>query len=429
MLTVVLPRRAAAFSAAAAAADLLDDEEALDWINEAIAEITQSEAPIPIMTGTTALPAFDVLASLCEVMPTDQADALLELLDPIIDRPDNVAWTTDKPTARILLALSSRPLAAPMLARAIVADQRMADIIINRPNVLEAHRDALAERLAPFAAGNRHACLAIIRSGADPAVTRDLARTEVEQILAPRQDAPNTFSGYAGAPDVAILASVLDQEIRNRFAITTLERALDQSQLKYSRWNDLAGLFNIAPVIDPPTKEQVLAGVMEIARGNHAGAPLYFLDADLDLATIALQCAATLKPDPETCREIEQIGLTHLRAADEIKQWEVSQALVIVPAENSQLDLGQCAVHPWAPVRALAAIRWAKNPAVLSYDRAQDLARDSDYRVRREFAKAMESSEMPSTEETKEIIAILSKDVRRNVRTLALRAEAHLLRI
>jgi hypothetical protein len=129
-----------------------------------------------------------------------------------------------------------------------------------------------------------------------------------------------------------------------------------------------------------------------------------------------------LDPDPSTCREIEQIGLRHLRDADDSKQWEVAEALVLLPPENSELDLEYCAVHPWAPIRALAAVRWAMNPAVLPYGRARKLATDPDQGVRRDFARALRSAGMPTTDETREIVAILRQDIRRSVRTPALQA-------
>ena len=56
--------------------------------------------------------------------------------------------------------------------------------------------------------------------------------------------------------------------------------------------------------------------------------------------------------------------MTYLRAAKEAVQWHVVQALALLPPENSRLDLGQCTVHPVAALRALAAIRWAKDPTV-----------------------------------------------------------------
>jgi hypothetical protein len=161
---------------------------------------------------------------------------------------------------------------------------------------------------------------------------------------------------------------------------------------------------------------------VEIANGEHAGEKLESVGIDVDFAAVALRCAAMLDPDPSTCREVEQIGLTHLRDADDSKQWEVAEALVLLPPENSELDLEYCAVHPWAPNRALAAVRWAKNPAALPYGRARKLATDSNQGVRRDFARALRSDDTPLTDQTREIIAILRHDVRRSVRTPALQA-------
>jgi hypothetical protein len=414
--------RAAAFAAAAGAADVLDDDEARAWTRAAMDEITQGDAGYPITQSPAAQRAFDVLASMCEVMPLEQADWLLELIDKIIERPANHYRYTDVATAKILLALSSRPPAPPMLARAIVADQRMADIILSRPSILRKHSDLISQKLAPFATQNRYACLAIIRSGADPAVAIELARAEVGRILAPRVHAPHEYPMYMGAADDAILASILDQESRNRFAITTLNRALDQHELKQNRCDDLAGLLAIAPTLDLRTQQELLGSVMELARGQQIGEQLLPFDLDLGLAHRALQCAAALNPDPHTCLEIERIGLTQLRAAHEVEQWQITQALVLLPLENSRLDLDYCAVHPWAPVRALAAVRWAKNPKVLTLERARELATDSEHGVRRDLARALRSDGSPTTDETKEIVAILKQDVRRSVRMPALQA-------
>jgi hypothetical protein len=121
------------------------------------------------------------------------------------------------------------------------------------------------------------------------------------------------------------------------------------------------------------------------------------------------------------CRRQGRLALSVccLRAAKEAAQWHVIQALALLPPENSRLDLGQCAVHPVAAVRAVAAIRRAKDPTVFPYERAAELARDDDHRVRRSLAQALEVNGAPMSGETQEIIRILTGDVQRSVRTLA----------
>lgn len=154
-------------------------------------------------------------------MSHEQAEQLLRLVEPLIERPVNHYKHTDEAVAKILVTMAaSRPEALPLLARALIADQRMAEVILKRPDVLAANRDAVAQLLTPFASGNRYACHAIIRAGADPAPTLDLAKTEVDQELAPRQHQPGHTVFNAGAPETALLASVLGPETRTWFALS-----------------------------------------------------------------------------------------------------------------------------------------------------------------------------------------------------------------
>jgi hypothetical protein len=420
MLTTAPPCRAAAYSAATAAADLLTDDNARAWGDAALAEV-MADQPLRKFGPSPGLSAFDLLAAFCDALSDEQAEQLLGLVEPLIERPANHYKHTDEAVARILVTLAvSRPDALPLLARALVADQRMAEVILKRPDVLVASRDAVAQLLTSFAAGNQYACLAIIRAGADPAPTLDTAKTEVEQELAPRQHQPGLTLFYAGAPETALLASVLGRETRTRFARTMLERALDRREVTYSRWNDLAGLANIASEIDEDIQASLLPQVLEIARGQHDGGPADDSAGGTGtLSDLALTCAANLNPTPAQCVEIEQIGMAYLRDADAPAQWRISQALVLLPAGNSSLDLWQCAVHPLAALRALSAVRWAADPATLPQENAELLARDDDPRVRRALARALRSNQRPIEDGLEEIAGILAADVRRSVRHLA----------
>jgi hypothetical protein len=307
-----------------------------------------------------------------------------------------------------------------MLARAIVADQRMAEVILSRPEVLKAHRDELAAELNPLASSNVYASLAIIESGADPAATLAVARAEVDLALEPRLSEPGKFTGYATADRAAIFASVLDQETRNQFAYTTLERALDETQLMFSRWNDLLGLFIITDFIDRETQAAVLPKIMEIARGERNGAPAVLFVNEPQLPALALRCAANLSPDADQCVEIEQAGIAYLRGADEDRQWDVFKSLAQLPFDASRLDLRQCAVSTVPALRALAAYRWAKDPDVLPHDQAAKLACDSDQYVRSGLAYALRSADAALTPETQAVVETLSMDVRRRIRMLPL---------
>jgi hypothetical protein len=414
-------RRASAYMAAAKAADLLRDEEAESWINEALEEITLSETVTSRLQAMPYLGAFRLIAATSQLLSTEQSERVLDHIDPRIERPPIVALRTDPEVAQVLLPLASRcARAVPMLARAIVADQRFADVILSRPEVLMAHRHELAAELNPLAPNNAYASLAIIESGADPAATLAFARAQVDLVLKPRLSEPNTFNPYAGADRAAIFASVLDQETRNQFARTMIARALDETELRYSRWNDLRGLLIITDYIDRETQAAVLPKVMEIARGERNGAPAVLFVKEPQLPALALRCAARLSPDANQCVEIEQTGIAYLRGADEDRQWDVFKSLAQLPFEASRLDLRQCAVSTVPALRALAAFRWAKDPAVLPHDQAARLACDSDHDVRRGLAYALRSADATLIPETQAVMETLSMDVRRSIRMLPL---------
>jgi hypothetical protein len=240
----------------------------------------------------------------------------------------------------------------------------------------------------------------------------------VELVLKLRLSEPNAYHGYAGADRAAVFASVLDQETRNQFARTMLERALDETELMYSRWNDLLGLYISTDFIDRETQAAVLPKVMEIARGERNGAPAVLSVNEPQLPALALRCAVRLSPDADQCVEIEQAGIAYLRGADEDRQWAVFRSLAQLPFETSRLDLHQCAVSTVPPLRALAAFRWAKDPAVLPHDQAAKLACDSDHDVRQALAYALRSADAALTPETQAIMETLALDVRRSIRVL-----------
>ena len=416
-LTAVAACRAAAYQAAAAAADLMTDEEACAWGDAALAEIASNQ-PFRPLGPSPELRAFDLLADVCDVLPSDQAGQLLRLAEPLIDRDPGHYRHTDEAVTRILLRLSaSHPEVPDLLMRAAVADDRMAGLVLNRPDVLAAHQETAAHHLTPLAATSRLACLALIRAGVAPAPALSLAEAQVSKALAPRSHKSGVIDFYAGAPQTATLASVLSPETRARFARTMLDRTLDRREATPSRRDDLAGLATIAGYLDEDTPAELLPQVLAIASGQHDGGPA---DAALGitgtLADLALECAARLRPSEAQCAEIEQIAMARLRDADNPEQWAICHTLSLLPRAHSTLVNRHCAVHPLAPLRALAASRWAADPATLPQDIAKSLARDKEPRVRQTFARALAGRE---GDIRAEILRILAADPRRSVRRIA----------
>jgi hypothetical protein len=272
-LTPVETCRAAAYMAVAAMADLLTDDQAREWGDAALAEIADANPSERLFGPSARLRALDALAALADTLPDEHADELLRHVERLIDRPADHYMHTDEAVAKILLSMAAkRSDAVPLLVRALVADQRMASIISGRADILRANRDTIAELLVPAAADNQHACLALILAGADPTPASKLARKRVDQDIAPRDHQPGTITYYAGAPETAILASVLDRESCNHVARTMLDRALDRQEATLSRRDSLKGLTNIVADADDDTREAILP--LGAGPGSGSVAPL-----------------------------------------------------------------------------------------------------------------------------------------------------------
>ena len=220
------------------------------------------------------LSAFDLLAAVCDALSDEQAGQLLRLVEPLIERPANHYKHTDEAVAKILATMAvSRPEALPLLARALVADQRMAEVILKRPDVLAANRDVVARLLTPFAAGSRHAAL---RSSAQaPTLPQRLTWRKPRSSGNSPRDSTSRESRCSTPvplkPRCWRRCSIQKSALGSPAPCSNVR--LTASEVTYSRWNDLAGLANIASEIDEGTQASLLPQVLEIARGQHDGGP------------------------------------------------------------------------------------------------------------------------------------------------------------
>ncbi|MDZ5447759.1 hypothetical protein U2F26_34500 [Micromonospora sp. 4G57] len=433
MLGPVQVCRAAAYSAVATAADLIADDNGRAWADAALAELAVGQG-WRTLVPSARLSALDALAALCGCLTDNQVDELLRLVEPLIDRPEDRYRETDDAVAKILISVSAkRPDAVPLLIRALLADQHMAGTILaGAIDALKAHKAAVGEMLARAAPTNEYACLALILAGLDPAPGLELARNRVKQAMIPRAHEPGQVIYYADANRIAILASVLDSKTRNMVASTMLDRALDRREATPSRRDSLRGLNNIISDTDSETQAALLPPLLEMARGDHNGGPIDDIDRaggpfDMvrinmgppTLSDLALECAAHIAADEHHCATIEQTGYALLRTADESGQWRIGRALTLLPGDRPEPYLGLLASHPSPALRAVAAVRWARDSAVLPAGMAMQLASDDDYRVRQVLAHRLRENYTPGTadESAKEVINILASDARRSVRT------------
>ncbi|MDG4771841.1 hypothetical protein [Solwaraspora sp. WMMD792] len=432
MLAPVEGIRASAYAAVAAAADLISDDDGKDWLDAAITEVMRGDERSRA-SSAASVHALDALAALCDVMTDDQIDQLIPFLEVMVDGSTNGQRYKGEAIAKILIAVAARRSnVVSLLIRALLADRRMADVILARAiETFKVHREIVTKLLAPAAAANEYACLALILMGADVSQGRAFARSRVDRYLLPRDQQPGSITDYSGASDIAIFASVFDLETRNRVALAMLDRVLDGGETPSSRRDSLRGLMRISSYIDGATRAALLRPVLEVIRreeidgspdgADGMGGPFDMVRIDLGpqgIADLALQCVASLDLTESDQREIWKMGTSLFRTADESSQWCIGRALALLPAAPSGLVSDYLVVHPSPVLRALAALCWTRNRAAFPVARAVQLAQDGDYRVRRVFAQAIrENCSASVDEEVRLLIDVLASDLRRSVRS------------
>lgn len=411
--------REAAFRAAAANADFFSEELLRSWADEALADIAE---PIPEHGSTSVAShqaALEFLAAAVDSLTMDQNHDLGRIVQSAIERPLGRHLGAEDALATILSGLADRDAAfVPLLCSSILGENRIAERIYNRLPSAGKHDKQIVETLLPYAGTSEMACKTIIVLGDDATTTVEFAKAKVSAEIAVREHRAGQHKFPNDAPTVAILARALDSPTRSHFASVLLDRALDRREVKANRYNDLCGLFNISTGLDKPTKQQLIPRVLEIASGKHEDGPTFF-DHDPLLSPIALRCAALLEPTDDQSATIQQLGLAGLLGADEGTQWKIGKAFASLPQERLLLDLSYLAVHPSPAMRALAGIRWTRNSALLPPERAHALATDTDFRVRRELARALTADWKEAKDARHDIGEILSSDLRRSIRTLA----------
>ncbi|MEO3810783.1 hypothetical protein ABGB17_17425 [Sphaerisporangium sp. B11E5] len=410
--------RAAAYAASATVSDLLKDDDARWWADKALDEISLDPISFPSIEPSPYVHAFDVLQAVADVLNGRQAERLLQQLELLLSEPSGWFRGIDKQVAHILISLAELGYeqAISLLIPPLLTDERMGEFIWTDIARAKRHAELLSRLLSHSISKSLPACLAIIRAGADPAPTLALARTVVERQLSPTE--PGETDGNSihwNAPTDATLATVLDQETKNDFAVTLLDRALNQRKSYRNRDRDIRALHILSSHVDTQTKRLCLSRLLDLARGRYCDRPVKQHEENT-LPIMALRCAAMLDPDPDQSAEIEHIALTTLGAEGVNVQWHIGKAIARLPTAHSTLHPQQSATHPYPALRALAAYRWGDSPALLPHEIALQLATDKNPSVRRELATALMRAPILDPGRL-EIVELLRSDPRRSVRT------------
>ena len=127
--------RAASYVIAGSAADLLTDPEAADWAAATLDEFTRTP-PVPSLTISPGLEACKAFGHLAGATTEEQARQFLGTAEPWVKREPNHYRHTDAAHAEALVRIAGahpalRQAAVSQMCRALVADQRMAEIVLN----------------------------------------------------------------------------------------------------------------------------------------------------------------------------------------------------------------------------------------------------------------------------------------------------------
>jgi hypothetical protein len=432
--------REAAFAVAASGSDLLVDSHARLWCAAASQDIAVRRSE-PIFGPKPWLKAFKAFARLAPVSTEEEASRFLELSRTLVPRePDTYRHTDDDHVQALIVIARTHPNlrseALAHLLQAVLASDQMAERVLGSgADVLAADPVAVTEACGASARdGDLHAALAIVVAGGNPEDVMAQAAQRVDAAVAPREHQPGVFSfGGTGRSQVSVLATVLPDAERERFAQGMLTHVKDEQETAPDRYEAHGAIQAIAPALQDEARDRLFAEIAVLAGAEARGEmetghfdfgnkdPLSRIRISLgeaDLVSAALVTLSMLAHTPEQFELVQREAVRRLADAGEEAANAVAVALIHVPPEQLTLPVDLLAAHPSRWVRTLAAVLWARKPDEASGIGVR-LARDDSALVRRSLA-----GELGDDPRHVEVRAILAGDPRRSVRLRALALEA-----
>jgi len=303
----------------------------------------------------------------------------------------------------------------------------MAELALTRgDDLLRGEAKRVANAVGVAANSNLYAGLALIVAEADTTNVMTLARQRVEAAVAPRIHEPGVRTFGTGLGQTALLATVLPEVDRTRFAQGMVDFANDLRETAANRYQALVALHDIAPHIPTTVRDELFEQILPFAQGGHEPVVDESFPASADplsrfrisfgefpLAPAGLMALATLAHSEAQYEVVERIAVGQLRGANDRTAHAVALALAALPAEKLTLPVDLLAAHPSKSIRALAAVVWAKRsdqPAEIGLA----LAHDQSAHVRVPLARSLRKDANHAGVRT-----ILAADPRRSVRQLA----------
>jgi hypothetical protein len=432
--------RGVAYQVLAEQGDLVPNAQASTIVERALADIdavVQGRARdatrfVPGVYGS----AHQAIAALADRTSADQARQILDHLAPLVARGPGQYRHTDEAHVDALVGVAT---AHPSLRQAALSQLLdllaqgggfIAERVLRRAwQLFDENQDTVLPRLRELAAGgSEHAARALGLLGHYDNDQRERGRQALDRWTVQRQRQPGTVSyGTSAIPD-SILVRALPAADRASFAARMLELAEDPDEPGFNRHEFVGAATNVVSDLDEADRPALFEQAMRLARGDFTPSrvdqdlplsdhPLSRFRYSMDVGTLrpsGLELAARLASTPQDVEAVQEVAVELLRHGDPRNSQQVAVALSWLPREQLSFDRRLLASHPHAGLRALAAIRWAQDPAS-DPELGLALARDPDPLVRRWLAKALHEEDL-ALPEVEPVRQVLQKDPRWSVR-------------
>lgn len=422
--------RAAAHAYIAAAADLLVDEDARRWCTTAFVEVERDPGEWRPFTPNPWLAAFKSFAQLAAVASLEEASSFLEFSRTLIPRDPKTYRHTDEAQVEATIAIGLthpdlRPTSLELLLECLLADQRMADLVLGHgAELLRGDPQTVVAKLGRAARdGDFNAALAVVEAGGNADAAMPEAERRLESALRQPEREPGVFSFGTILPRIAFLIRVLPLEDQTRFANGMLKRAGATDDVGQNRADALIALQVVGADLPDDVRDQMFAAVLPFAAGEFEPGvePPSFADADDplsrtrisvgtgDLETAGLLALTAFARTAEQAEEVEELVLRHLRAGA-ITADTAARTLLGLPGDPVRMSVAVLSTHSSPAMRAMGAVLWARRPNEPETV-GTALARDAAHVVRASLASALGNDPRHDAVRT-----ILSGDARRSVR-------------
>jgi hypothetical protein len=422
--------RAASYVIAGSAADLLADSDAAGWAAAALDEFTRTP-PVPSLSVSPGLEAYKAFGHLAGATTEQQAREFLDHADPWVEREPNHYRYTDAAHAEALVRIAGahpalRQDAVNQMCRTLIADQRMAEIVLSSgPKWLRAEPATVSAVCAePASEGHTHAALAIIVAGADPAPAVPAAQKMLAAVTSPRIHVPGHVEFAGGWQEAATLTRALQPPDQARLAEAMTAVLIDTDEPAWNRQLALVALATVGRHLSDPDRDRLFPVALQAARGDLDSSsdddalPSGQLDrfriimGDPAFRFDGLLAAAALANTPGQYESVIDLAYELMPPASPHQANRLASALALLPkAGRALLDPRSLAGHESDWIRALAAILWCaadgQPPQV-----GRRLAADPSGNVRRSLA-----SHLPDKSQYEDLRNKLGHDIRRSVRT------------